>query len=129
MRWWMLTFALLLGICSEMCQNHTIPTAKVRNYHTFGRTVKLLRGELDSQVQPFALMNSDAKDLYKHIQKTIKKYPRRPILSEGRCKTHHATADVKPDIKGVGISLVDLTTAIGLCGNAFACLERVSTDF
>ena len=46
----LLTFALISGAIYAYSVNHINTTEKCEINHTFGRTFKLLRGELDSEV-------------------------------------------------------------------------------
>ena len=118
MRWWMLTFALLLGIyCSvNVRQNHTIPTAKCEIITLSAEPSNYLEVNWIRKYNP-SLSESDANDLYKHIQKTIKKYHADPSYQKGVVR--HITPRLMLSLilreSGFKCSAISDHGAIGLC--------------
>ena len=118
MRWWMLTFALLLGIyCSvNVRQNHTIPTETCEIITLSAEPVNQLEIDWIRKYNP-SLSESDANDLYNHIQNTIKKYHADPSYQKG------VTKQVTPRLflslilreSGFRWSAISNNGAIGLC--------------
>ena len=87
MRWWMLTFALLLGIyCSvNVRQNHTIPTETCEIITLSQGKVNQLEVNWIRKYNP-SLSEADANDLYKHIERTIERYHNNPSYQKGVTK-------------------------------------------
>ena len=118
MRWWMLTFALLSGvICSvNVHQNHTIPTAKCEIITLSAEPSNYLEVDWIRKYNP-SLSEADANDLYKHIQKTIKKYHENPSYQKGVVR--HITPRLMLSLilreSGFKWSAISDQGAIGLC--------------
>lgn len=118
MRWWMLTFALLLGIyCSvNVRQNHIIPTEKCEIITLSAEPSNYLEVNWIRKYNP-SLSEADANDLYKHIERTIKKYHNDPSYQKG------VTKQVTPRLmlslilreSGFRWSAISNHGAIGLC--------------
>ena len=118
MRWWMLTFALLLGIyCSvNVRQNHTIPTETCEIITLSAEPVNQLEVNWIRKYNP-SLSESDANDLYNHIQKTIKKYHENPSYQKGVTKQITPRLFLSLILRESGFrwSAISDHGAIGLC--------------
>ena len=114
----LLTFALLSGVvCSvSVHQNHIIPTEKCEIITLSAEPVNQLEIDWIRKYNP-SLSESDANDLYNHIQKTIKKYHADPSYQKG------VTKQVTPRLflslilreSGFRWSAISDHGAIGLC--------------
>jgi hypothetical protein len=118
MRWWMLTFALLLGIyCSvNVRQNHTIPTETCEIITLSAEPVNQLEVNWIRKYNP-SLSESDANDLYNHIQNTIKKYHADPSYQKGVTKQITPRLFLSLILRESGFrwSAISDHGAIGLC--------------
>jgi soluble lytic murein transglycosylase-like protein len=118
MRWWMLTFALLLGIyCSvNVRQNHTIPTETCEIITLSQGKVNQLEVNWIRRYNP-SLSEGDANDLYNHIQKTIKKYHENPSYQKGVTKQITPRLFLSLILRESGFrwSAISDHGAIGLC--------------
>ena len=118
MRWWMLTFALLLGIyCSvNVRQNHTIPTETCEIITLSQGKVNQLEVNWIRRYNP-SLSEGDANDLYNHIQKTIKKYHADPAYQKGVTKQITPRLFLSLILRESGFrwSAISDHGAIGLC--------------
>ena len=118
MRWWMLTFALLLGIyCSVNVRlNHINTTEKCEIITLSQGKVNQLEVNWIRRYNP-SLSEADANNLYKHIQKTIKKYHADPSYQKGVVR--HITPRLMLSLilreSGFRWSAISDHGAIGLC--------------
>ena len=114
----LLTFALLSGVvCSvNVHQNHTIPTETCEIITLSAEPSNYLEVNWIRRYNP-SLSESDANDLYNHIQNTIKKYHADPSYQKG------VTKQVTPRLmlslilreSGFRWSAISDHGAIGLC--------------
>lgn len=119
----LITFALLLGvICSVIVQsnnatdNHIIPTKKCKVITLSAEPVNYLEVDWIRKYNP-SLSEAEANDLYKHIERTIKKYHNDPSYQKG------VTKQVTPRLmlslilreSGFRRSAISDHGAIGLC--------------
>ena len=118
MRWWMLTFALLLGIyCSvNVRQNHTIPTETCEIITLSQGKVNQLEVNWIRKYNP-SLSEADANDLYKHIERTIERYHADPAYQKGVTKqiTPRLMLSLILRESGFRWSAISDHGAIGLC--------------
>lgn len=119
----LITFALLLGVaCSVIVQsnnatdNHIMPTKKCEVITLSAEPSNYLEVNWIRRYNP-SLSESDANDLYKHIERTIKKYHADPSYQKG------VTKQVTPRLmlslilreSGFRWSAISDHGAIGLC--------------
>lgn len=118
MRWWMLTFALLLGIyCSvNVRQNHTIPTETCEIITLSQGKVNQLEVNWIRKYNP-SLSEADANDLYKHIERTIERYHNDPSYQKGVTKQITPRLFLSLILRESGFrwSAISDHGAIGLC--------------
>ena len=118
MRWWMLTFALLLGIyCSvNVRQNHTIPTETCEIITLSQGKVNQLEVNWIRKYNP-SLSEGDANDLYRHIERTIERYHNNPSYQKGVTKQITPRLFLSLILRESGFrwSAISNHGAIGLC--------------
>ena len=118
MRWWMLTFALLLGIyCSvNVHQNHIIPTEKCEIITLSAEPSNYLEVNWIRRYNP-SLSEADANDLYRHIERTIQRYHNDPAYQKGVTKqiTPRLMLSLILRESGFKWSAISDHGAIGLC--------------
>lgn len=119
----LITFALLLGVaCSVIVQsnnatdNHIMPTKKCEVITLSAEPTKNAEADLIRRYNP-ALSESDANDLFKHIQKTISKYHNDPRYQRGAVGHINARLFLALILKESGFkwSAISNHGAIGLC--------------
>jgi len=114
----LLTFALLSGvICSvHVHQNHAIPTEKCEIITLSAEPVNQLEVNWIRRYNP-SLSESDANDLYKHIERTIERYHNNPSYQKGVTKQITPRLFLSLILRESGFrwSAISDHGAIGLC--------------